>query len=217
MHSSEKAGSRLKIRTLSFALTAIAVLFSICAAAQDESTSLQEGAGDVQPDPATSGETEIIDASTLGGDRTNTRDDSVGVIRDDNPSAGWTTYSSETESSSSSTTLTVGDPVDSDAPYSPPVRDAEYWEATLAGRWFVQGEADSCTVTLTNTRWGSNAYRFRGVAGCPGSLLSGVSWSSDGHKLVVRGPVSPIVTFRERGPNRWDGVDQDGKRISLTR
>ena len=100
---------------------------------------------------------------------------------------------------------------------SPPVRDDRFWEAAFAGRWALQGQDSSCTVTLTGTRWGNSGYRFNGPAGCPGSLIGGVSWSLEGHTLVVRGPVSPMATFRERGPNRWEGSDKDGNRLTLTR
>ena len=205
------------MRTVPLALFACLIGASPCLYAQDDLATQEVEAVADQSESASTSEPDLIDASTLHNNRATDQDDSAGTPQSNSNDAGWVHSSSTTETSSSSTTLTIGEPAASDENFDPPIRDAKYFESILAGRWLAQGEDGSCTVTLTSTRWGNSGYRFNGPAGCPGSLISGVSWALEGTKLVVRGPVSPIVTFRERSPTRWEGSDKDGKRVSLTR
>lgn len=190
--------------------------------AQDESTAPEMETGVDDSMTAPPDDTGMIDAGTLHNNASNndsSTDPATGNAGSlqSNDSSGWVHSHSESSSSSSSTTLTVGDPAVNDDNFAPPVRDDNYWEASLAGRWMLQGQDNSCTVTLTSTRWGNSGYRFNGPAGCPSSLMSGVSWAMQGGKLVIKAPVSPIATFRERSPNRWEGSDTDGNRLTLTR
>lgn len=211
------------MRCLSLALMVCVASTPLVLLAQDESTPPEMTGSADDSMTAPPDDTGMIDASTLHNNRSSEGDgdsqmtgDNAGSLQSTD-SSGWVHSHSESSSSSSSTTFTVGDPDVNDDNFAPPVRDDSYWEASLAGRWMLQGQDSSCTVTLTSTRWGNSGYQFHGPAGCPSSLLGGVSWAMEGGKLVIRAPVSPMATFRERSPNRWVGSDKDGNRLTLTR